>query len=45
MQNGYTKAEAEELDPAERRAVVLVVGLQNGSKVNWTNATFFPRDD
>jgi hypothetical protein len=36
MQNGYTKCEAEALDPAERMAVRYAVAMQNGMNVNWT---------
>lgn len=35
MQNGFSRAEAENLSQAERLAVRYVVAMQNGFKVNW----------
>ena len=35
MQQGYSRQEAENLDPAERTAIRYAVAIQNGFRVNW----------
>jgi hypothetical protein len=41
MQNGYSRAEALELEPSERMAVRFAIAIQNGFKIDWEDGRIY----